>query len=271
MLRRTFDQLYDGQHTGRFRVDQLFKTEKTHFGTLVEINLQREFKFHDGLRLDYSIEGIEVDCKYSHTGEWMLPPESFDKIILGILANDTTSLWSAGLVRVTKENRRASANRDRKTGLSAVGRSNILWIYRDAHMQPNILQKLPISTVDRIMGLNSGQQRINELFRSAQDMRISRNIVATVAQQDDYMKRVRYNGGARDKLAPEGIIILGDYSSHRRLAESLGAAVPNKGEFVSVKVEHSNNAADPVIDGRHWKIARPGSPAVTTAPRLPKV
>ena len=39
----TYDQLYDGQHTGRFRWDQLFKTEKTHFGTLLEINLRREF------------------------------------------------------------------------------------------------------------------------------------------------------------------------------------------------------------------------------------
>ena len=38
-LRRTFDMLLDGQHTGRYRWEQLYKTEKTHFGTLVEINL----------------------------------------------------------------------------------------------------------------------------------------------------------------------------------------------------------------------------------------
>ena len=41
VLRLTFDMLLDGQHTGRYRWDQLYKTEKTHFGTLVEINLQR--------------------------------------------------------------------------------------------------------------------------------------------------------------------------------------------------------------------------------------
>jgi len=45
VLRRTYDMLLDGQHTGRYRWDQLYKTEKTHFGTLVEINLQREFGF----------------------------------------------------------------------------------------------------------------------------------------------------------------------------------------------------------------------------------
>ena len=45
VLRRTYDMLLDGQHTGRYRWDQLLKTEKTHFGTLVEINLQRAFGF----------------------------------------------------------------------------------------------------------------------------------------------------------------------------------------------------------------------------------
>ena len=35
VLRRTYDMLLDGQHTGRYRWDQLYKTEKTHFGTLV--------------------------------------------------------------------------------------------------------------------------------------------------------------------------------------------------------------------------------------------
>jgi hypothetical protein len=48
VLRRTYDMLLDGQHTGRYRWGQLYKTEKTHFGTLVEINLQREFGFATG-------------------------------------------------------------------------------------------------------------------------------------------------------------------------------------------------------------------------------
>ena len=81
VFRATFDQLYDGQHTGRYRLDQLFKTEKTHFGTLAEINLQRELQLDDGQVLDFSIAGHEVDCKYSHTGAWMLPIESFEQIV----------------------------------------------------------------------------------------------------------------------------------------------------------------------------------------------
>ena len=65
VLRDTLDQLYDGQHTGRWRFEQLHKTEKTHMGTLVEINLHREFDFADGNVTDYKIAGVEVDCKYS--------------------------------------------------------------------------------------------------------------------------------------------------------------------------------------------------------------
>src|SRR6476620_7983978 len=65
VLRATLDQLYDGQRTGRYRWDQLHKTEKTHCGTLVEINLHREFDFADGATLDYRIAGVDVDCKYS--------------------------------------------------------------------------------------------------------------------------------------------------------------------------------------------------------------
>ncbi|MGQ0773526.1 MAG: NaeI family type II restriction endonuclease [Pseudonocardiales bacterium] len=53
VLRDTLDQLYDGQRSGRWNYDQLHKTEKTHMGTLVEINLHREFGFADGDVTDY--------------------------------------------------------------------------------------------------------------------------------------------------------------------------------------------------------------------------
>jgi Restriction endonuclease NaeI len=53
VLRDTLDQLYDGQRTGRWTYDQLHKTEKTYMGTLVEINLHRQFGFDDGNATDY--------------------------------------------------------------------------------------------------------------------------------------------------------------------------------------------------------------------------
>jgi hypothetical protein len=65
-VRNALDMLLDGQHTGRYRWDQLCKTEKTHAGTLVEIGVQRRLALADGDLLDYSIAGTDVDCKFSH-------------------------------------------------------------------------------------------------------------------------------------------------------------------------------------------------------------
>src|SRR4051812_311950 len=78
VLRETYDQLYDGQRTGRFSWDQLRKTEKTYMGTIVEINLHREFEWEDGLVMDYRIANAEVDCKFSQSlGGWEFPPEAY--------------------------------------------------------------------------------------------------------------------------------------------------------------------------------------------------
>jgi hypothetical protein len=255
VFRSTFDQLYDGQRTGRYRWDQLFKTEKTHYGTLIEINLQREFGFDDGQILDYAIAGYEVDSKYSATAQWMLPPESINHLILGSVASDEKSAWSIGLVRATPENRNVGMNRDQKGSLSALGKSRIKWLFRDAPMQPNILIQLPAAHVARIFAPRSGQARVNELFRVATNMRISRNIIATVAQQDDFMKRVRENGGARSVLRSEGYLILGgDYSAQTAIARSLGCTVPEPGELVSIRVGPVDFAmANSVhLEGQYW-------------------
>jgi hypothetical protein len=269
VFRRTFDQLYDGQHTGRYKLDQLFKTEKTHFGTLIEINLQRELKLNDGETLDFNIAGHEVDCKYSHTGAWMLPIESFDQILLVTQADDQRSTWRAGLVRVTQQNRRTSENRDRKTSLNTHGRDDISWLFRDALMRPNALLSLPEAEVELIMGASSGQARINELFRRATNRRLTRSIIATVAQQDDFMKRVRENGGARTALRPEGYLILGgDYSDQRTTAEALGSVVPQPGELVSVKVVPATPANGVRIDRAWWRLARDGERPTGPAPVL---
>ncbi len=270
VFRATFDQLYDGQHTGRYSVDQLFKTEKTHFGTLIEINLQRELNLSDGEILDFKIAGHEVDCKYSHTGAWMLPIESFGQLILVTQASDQESVWSVGVVRVTEANRRTSENRDKKTGLNAHGRSQIIWLFKDAPMQPNALLQLPEDVVTAIMLGTSGQARVNELFRRATNRVLTRNIIATVAQQDDYMKRVRDNGGSRSALRPEGILILsGDYSVQRNIAIELGAAVPSPGELVSIQVAPAGETDGAYIAGTRWCIAPSGDAVTSPAPVIP--
>lgn len=276
VFRATFDQLYDGQRTGRFRWDQLFKTEKTHFGTLLEINLRREFDgvIDDGLVLDYRVLGHEIDCKYSQRmGGWMLPPECFGRLLLVATADDATGSWSIGVVRATDENRRDSKNRDGKTSLKGRGRRQIRWLRYQAELPPNVLLGLDHDTLARVLAPARGQARVIELLRQVTNTRIGRNTIATLAQQSDYMARLRDNGhGARTVLRREGYLIPGgDYDVHRQVATQLGACVPLPGEVVSIRVA-STTANEPwsvALDGRHWRLAKVGDP-IEPGPRLPE-
>jgi Restriction endonuclease NaeI len=112
------------------------------------------------------------------------------------------------------------------------------------------------------------------LFRLAQGRLISRAVIATVAQQEDYMKRIRGNGGSRTSLRPEGIVIFGQYDSHGRVAGTLGLPVPGPGESVSVRLAsrkpHHADAPFVVLDGCQWVVALPGDPP-EPAPLLPDV
>ena len=118
---------------------------------------------------------------------------------------------------------------------------------------------------------------MNELFRRAQRMRVSRTVVATVAMQDDYMKRVRDGGGARDQLRAEGIVIFGDYAGDQVLASALGLVRPGPGEFVSARLVRScadggrrNCDARAIrLHGSDWVLASPVNP-VEPAPSLPR-
>ena len=280
VLRDTLDQLYDGQRTGRWKYDQLHKTEKTYMGTLVEINLHRQFGFDDGDATDYRIAGIEVDCKYSMTyGGWELPPEAIDHLCLLITANDETSSWSAGLIRVREEYLRGRPNRDSKRQLSAAGRSRVRQLWpRHGHLAENLFLHMDPRIRERVFsakarrGTQHGQARTNELFRSVQRRIIRRAEVATVAQQDDFMKRARGNGGARTALRSEGILVLGHQDNDPLVASALGLPVPRKGEFVSARVVPARaDRDDPVavISGRSWALARPGDPQ-TPAPVIPR-
>ena len=271
VLRDTLDQLYDGQRTGRYHWDQLYKTEKTHCGTLVEINMQREFDFDDGDALDYRIVGIEVDCKFSQRlGGWMIPREAREQLCLVLWATDRRSKWSMGVVRATAEHLRPTSNRDQKTNLNERGREAMSLLHSNADLPDNLLLQLPQETVDRIFAPTSGAARVRELFRLVQETPISRVVVATVGKQDDYMKRIRGNGGARSQLRAEGLIILGQFNNHREIATQLGLPAPGKGESISARLYPCNpntpNAA--MIDGSWWRLATETDPIIR-APILP--
>ena len=139
VIRDTLDQIYDGQHTGRWDYSQLYKTEKTHVGTLIEINLQRQFGFSDGDSTDYRIANVEVDCKYSmRYGGWELPPEAIGHVCLLVTADDHRSSWTAGLIRVQESLLRARSNRDAKRQLAARSYVHIHDLWPDKGVLPKI-------------------------------------------------------------------------------------------------------------------------------------
>lgn len=248
VLRDTFDQLYDGVRTQRYRWDQLFKTEKTHFGTLVEINLQREFEYGDGVKLDYCIAGYEVDAKYSQaSGGWMLPPEAVGELCMVITASDHQSRFSVGVVRASEGLLNPGRNRDAKRTLSSAGRDAIAWLYRDAHLPPNILLHMPEDEVAAVLAARGGTARVCELFRRTVGRVVGRAAVATVAAQLDVTRRVRGGqSGSRDPLAVEGIVILGGaFDWQAAAAHELGLPVPRRTEYVAGYVA----PAPPAWDG----------------------
>lgn len=261
-LRNTIDQLLDGEHTGRWDWLTLHKTEKTHMGTLVEIELHKEFEFEDGASMDYRITGVEVDCKFSQSvGGWMLPPESLGHLCLLVSANDDEATWHAGLVRVVEQHL-TGGNRDGKRSLSAAGEGRVLWLYDDHALPPNLLLQLGEDDRERIFTArtgnrpSSGQARLKELFRVVEGQIVRRAVVLTVAMQDDSMKRAR-DCRLPQHLGREGYLILGHQEQDPLIAAALELPVPGKGEFVSVRVAPASAEASPVaeINGKPWRVA----------------
>lgn len=267
VFRHTYDMIYNGPETGRFRWSELMKTEKTHFGTVFEINAQREFGFDDGDTTDYRIAGHQVDAKWSQDdGKWMLPPEVLDELALVATASDPEAQFSLGLVRVRAEYRREGTNRDKKSTLNPRGRDAVRWLWRAKPMPASILLQLPDHVVADIFDSPFGTQRVNRLFRSTEGKLVHRNAVRTVAQQLDDQKRVRASGGARSALKPEGYVILSSYHAH--LAELLGVPIPDSKHYISVRVVPGGDK-DVLIGGGRWRRAQEGEPS-SAAPVLPE-
>ncbi len=288
-LRDSLDELLDGQRTGRWAYQHLTKTEKTYLGTAVEVNLTREFAIDNGEDLDWSIAGLDIDCKFSKDlGGWEIPMEMYlcadhgerggraDHAAVLTWMNDDTSQWAAGIVRITDERLRwkrergangdrvRAYNRDNKRKLSDGAKAEVYWLWGglQTDLPTNLLRHLDPEARERILTASlprrasSGQQRLNQLFREVRDQLIGRQTVLTVGQQDDSPKRAR---DARKHLRPQGIVVLGHQGSHPHVARALELPVPIKGEWISTRlVPVSPDDARPKfsLDGQFWARAR---------------
>jgi hypothetical protein len=273
-LRKAFDFLYAGSETGRFKWEQLSNVEKNQWWAIAKIHIHREFRFNDGDTLDFRIEGVEVACIIAKDEvSLVFPTEALNQISLIFLATDDANpRWSFGIFEPASKPLSPPDSSKFDFIQHKSWHGPILWMHRNSPLPQNALPKLPEQTVDQILLPRTSGERINELFRSSHGLIIRGADLATVAQQDDYMKRVRTNGGARSSLKPEGIIILGQYESHARIATQLNLPRPGKGDFVSARVVLASKPGDGVamIGDSLWRVANDRD-KVEPAPDLPKI
>ena len=127
-------------------------------------------------------------------------------------------------------------NRDGKRTISKEGKKEILWFVKDGVLPKNFFLHMNYDLRHEILSPKGGATRLANLFRSFQDEIITRRLVECVARQKDYMKRIRGNGGARDILAQEELLILwGGNLEDKKKLQSLGFKGINTEHFVCIK------------------------------------
>ncbi|MFC7002240.1 NaeI family type II restriction endonuclease [Pseudobowmanella zhangzhouensis] len=236
MLRGSLDEVIDMPRTNRFSLDELEKTEKTYIGTKVEILFRDTFGLDKGDKLDLKVRGHEVDVKNTIGSNWTIPSEALDEICVLLQANDNKSSFCFGLLICRNRVLNQGKNRDGKRTISKEGKNEILWIVKDGALPKNFFLHMNDDLRHEILSPSGGATRLANLFRSFQGEIITRRLVECVARQKDYMKRIRGNGGARDILAQEELLILwgGSIEDNKKL-KSLGFKGINAEHFVCIK------------------------------------
>jgi hypothetical protein len=235
MLRRCIDDVIMTPKTGRRSYDELEKTEKTYIGTRVEIELRAMLSLPKG-KLDTVILGHDVDIKNTMGSNWMIPTEAVGNPCILVAADEVRAMCYLGLIVARPDYLTLGQNKDSKKSISALGFANILWILLDQPYPPNFWRTVPQDVIERIFAGKSGNQRMANLFREVQREPITRDVVEAVAQQQDFMRRIRSDNGrgTRDLLAREGILLLsGHYDAS--LIEALELPSCSGSEFVSYR------------------------------------
>jgi hypothetical protein len=235
MLRRCIDDVIMTPKTGRRAYEELEKTEKTYIGTRVEIELRALLRLPGG-RLDTEILGQDVDIKNTMGSNWMIPSEALDHPCLLVAADESRARCYLGLIVARPAYLTRGKNKDGKGSISAEGFSHILWLICDHPYPSNFWRRQNPEVVAEIFSQSTGNARMASLFRRIQNQPIARDVVEAVAQQKDFMRRIRSDKGrgTRDLLEQEGILLLsGQYDS--QLIKALEIPHCSGSEFISCR------------------------------------
>jgi hypothetical protein len=191
--------------------------------------------------MDYCVEGIDVDCKWSKKwGGWQIPREAVGHICLLISAQDDTRELEVGLVRIHEEIL-VGGNQDKKRTIqSPAGREEILWLVpRTFSLPDNFLLHLPAEDRSAILAHRGGDARARELFIRCEGVIIKRHTIESIGQQLDEARRFR--GETRRQLRDLGFEVLnGHWRDQKARAGELGGPVPqNSAEWVCLRSDGS--------------------------------
>ena len=233
LIRSDIDVVIDTPRTGRCSYDELEKTEKTYIGTRLEIGLRALLGFPKG-KLDLRIETHDVDIKFTGGNNWMIPKEALGNFCILLAADEKLNLYHLGVFRARPEYLNNGENRDGKKTISTVGFANINWLAEAKPYRANFWRAISANDRAEIFSRNGGTDRIVALFKGLTNVPIDRAVIESVARQKDYMKRLRGNGGARDKLTRAGLVLLsGRYDSEEIKRRQLPRCTAD--EFICAK------------------------------------
>lgn len=230
-VRKAIDEVIDGARTGRWRYEELERQEKAYVGTRIEIVVRTELGLERKGKLDTVICGHPVDFKWSARGSWMIPREAVGELCLLLCGDEAGGTFSVGLVRCDEHRLNPGENQDAKRTLSRAGRDDIRWLVRDGALPVSFLATLDAESRDAILAQPAGQARVREFFSRVTGRAVPREIIPTLAIQEDPMRRIR-----RDKSDRLGglKILSGHYEVSRRAAELLGYGQLDKRDYLSV-------------------------------------
>jgi Restriction endonuclease NaeI len=242
VIRKSVDNVLQGDRTGRYSITQLTPEEKKHIGTQVERGLKSEF-FQDrkGQVSDTTVAGVEVDIKNTIGDNWMIPPEAVGRLCLLTQINERSAKFSVGLIRA-REEQLGKENQDKKRSLSKQGKASVSWLIKDAPLPISAFLKSD-SIRDRVFEKGSGQARVTELFRQVRKVPIQRSDIeaaaATKDRQVDLRARVR---DAKTRLLHEGVLVLRGWNpAEKKRARMRGYEIDEK-HCISIPDEDRANA-----------------------------
>jgi hypothetical protein len=211
LIKEAVDFVLDPVRTGRTQMSELDRVEKTFIGLKIEHFLRDLLDVPRGIKRDMQIDGVDVDIKNTVSANWMIPPETYtaaEPCLLIATAKFDGQCW-LGLMIAREQYLNPGANRDQKRSVSEAGKRNILWLVEGVPYPPSSWAGIDMARFRELRRVHPGEQRAALFFQENLNRKIQRAVIqALLHDQKDYMKRLRYNGGARGILAAQGIDLL---------------------------------------------------------------